>query len=431
MAEQPLRIDELTSRTPLGTDYLPTTPTGGPSGRATVAEIVSAGLPAGQAATDILAWSTGTNTWAPLPVDLLVQSGLPQGHHQADLLAWSTATNRWAPLPFAPFAVNIAAGAAGSIPYQTAADHTAMLPIGTTGQVLTVGAGGPKWQRLSDLNFNIATLAAHTTDVDDSSLLCGSFSNWDDQEYMEIPIQCVHVKLDGLLASKTINIQNNMGGAPAFQTFSAASLVSAGVIVFGALSGLTQLNIPNLLECEGFYLTGCTSIQRITLPCHTYNGDLQVSSNDALNYLVISKAMKMRGIQVAFNPNLRNFQLPADLKLYGQEISLQGNALNNTNGILNTIASWDGKEGRHFWGGPGKFVNLSGGTNAVPTSGEPFHGVESAQTLIARGCTVTVNGTAITTTKKSAFAIPDFDTVADKGKTLKVKADGTGLEWVA
>jgi hypothetical protein len=43
-------------------------------------------------------------------------------------------------------ATNIAGGSAGTIPYQSAADTTAMLAVGTAGQVLqTNGAGAPTW----------------------------------------------------------------------------------------------------------------------------------------------------------------------------------------------------------------------------------------------------------------------------------------------
>jgi hypothetical protein len=42
-------------------------------------------------------------------------------------------------------ATNIAGGAAGSLPYQTAADVTAFLAAGSNGQVLTLAAGLPSW----------------------------------------------------------------------------------------------------------------------------------------------------------------------------------------------------------------------------------------------------------------------------------------------
>lgn len=45
-----------------------------------------------------------------------------------------------------PVPTNIAGGSAGTIPYQTAPDTTAMLAVGTAGQVLqTNGAGAPSW----------------------------------------------------------------------------------------------------------------------------------------------------------------------------------------------------------------------------------------------------------------------------------------------
>ena len=47
-------------------------------------------------------------------------------------------------------ATNIAGGSNGTIPYQTAADTTAMLAVGTAGQVLqTNGAGAPSWATIS------------------------------------------------------------------------------------------------------------------------------------------------------------------------------------------------------------------------------------------------------------------------------------------
>lgn len=42
-------------------------------------------------------------------------------------------------------ATNIAGGASGSVPYQTAAGTTALLPAGTNGQVLTISGGLPTW----------------------------------------------------------------------------------------------------------------------------------------------------------------------------------------------------------------------------------------------------------------------------------------------
>lgn len=44
---------------------------------------------------------------------------------------------------------NISGGASGSLPYQTAASTTGMLPVGTNGQILTLAGGIPTWASTS------------------------------------------------------------------------------------------------------------------------------------------------------------------------------------------------------------------------------------------------------------------------------------------
>jgi len=56
-------------------------------------------------------------------------------------------------------ATNLGSGAAGSIPYQTAANATAMLSIGTAGQYLTVGgAGAPVWSTFPTIGGGTLTM---------------------------------------------------------------------------------------------------------------------------------------------------------------------------------------------------------------------------------------------------------------------------------
>jgi hypothetical protein len=76
-------------------------------------------------------------------------------------------------------ATNISGGASGSIPYQTAAATTAMLPIGTNGQVLTLASGVPSWASLSGIsalaaigstaNANGATISGSTLNLEPAS----------------------------------------------------------------------------------------------------------------------------------------------------------------------------------------------------------------------------------------------------------------------
>jgi hypothetical protein len=71
-------------------------------------------------------------------------------------------------------ATNLAGGAAGSVPYQSAAATTAMLGIGSTGQILTVNAGLPSWQTLS--GAAVTTFSAGTTGFTPSSATSGAIT---------------------------------------------------------------------------------------------------------------------------------------------------------------------------------------------------------------------------------------------------------------
>jgi len=69
-------------------------------------------------------------------------------------------------------ATNLAGGSAGSVPYQSAAATTAMLGIGSTGQVLTVSAGLPSWASPSTLA--VTSFSAGTTGLTPSSATTGA-----------------------------------------------------------------------------------------------------------------------------------------------------------------------------------------------------------------------------------------------------------------
>ena len=63
----------------------------------------------------------------------------------------------------ARYADNLAAGATGSLVYQSAASTTAMLALGTSGYVLTAGASAPQWTPISNLSASTATNLANGT----------------------------------------------------------------------------------------------------------------------------------------------------------------------------------------------------------------------------------------------------------------------------
>jgi hypothetical protein len=58
-------------------------------------------------------------------------------------------------------AVNLGSGAAGSLPYQTAANATGFLAIGTNGYVLTSNGTAPTWTALTGLSAGLATTATN------------------------------------------------------------------------------------------------------------------------------------------------------------------------------------------------------------------------------------------------------------------------------
>ena len=97
-------------------------------------------------------------------------SGLSIGGNAATATTATTAITATT----ATTATNLAGGATGSVPYQSAAATTAMLGIGSTGQVLTVNAGLPSWQTLSGVA--VTTFSAGTTGFTPSSATSGAIT---------------------------------------------------------------------------------------------------------------------------------------------------------------------------------------------------------------------------------------------------------------
>ena len=62
---------------------------------------------------------------------------------------------------YANTATNLAGGAGGSLPYQSAAGSTSMLPIGTNGYILTVSGGNPTWASVGSLSAGNATTSTN------------------------------------------------------------------------------------------------------------------------------------------------------------------------------------------------------------------------------------------------------------------------------
>ena len=71
-------------------------------------------------------------------------------------------------------ATNLAGGSAGSVPYQSSASTTAMLGIGSSGQILTVSGGLPAWASLSTLG--VTSFSGGTTGLTPTSATAGAIT---------------------------------------------------------------------------------------------------------------------------------------------------------------------------------------------------------------------------------------------------------------
>jgi hypothetical protein len=99
--------------------------------------------------TQILIRRGTTAQWATAPIAVLAAGELGLDT-DTKLLKVGDGTKSWTSLPgafvgTATTATNLASGAAGSLPYQSAAGTTTMLGVGTNGSFLSVSAGVPAW----------------------------------------------------------------------------------------------------------------------------------------------------------------------------------------------------------------------------------------------------------------------------------------------
>jgi len=93
---------------------------------------------------------SGSLVFATSPTLVTPILGTPQsGNFSTGTFTWPTfnqnTSGNAATATLATTATNLAGGAAGSLPYQSAAGTTAMLGAGSNGQVLTLAAGIPSW----------------------------------------------------------------------------------------------------------------------------------------------------------------------------------------------------------------------------------------------------------------------------------------------
>jgi len=176
-------------------------------------------------------------------------------------------------------ASNLGGGSDGSIPYQSAANTTAMLANGTAGQVLTSNGTtlAPSWQAASIGEANIATNA-----VTESKIAAGAVT---------------YAKLNA--DAKTYDVPTSGTGVyfTASGDFTSASLSTASAqnpVVISAASSAIDLSLPNTVGTEGATITVCqTGTGAVTIKpkvgaTATINGSTSVTYTLGAQYSVVT-----------------------------------------------------------------------------------------------------------------------------------------------
>ena len=110
---------------------------------------------------------------------------------------------------------NIAGGATGSLPYQSAASTTAMLGLGTNGFVLTAGASAPEYVAQSTLAVGSATTATNATNTaitEDTSTATAVYPTWVTANTGNLPQKVTSTKLSFVPSTGALTATGGISG---------------------------------------------------------------------------------------------------------------------------------------------------------------------------------------------------------------------------
>jgi hypothetical protein len=150
-------------------------------------------------------------------------------------------------------AANLTGGAGGSLPYQSAANATQMLPIGTNGQILIVSGGNPTWSAPTGLTAGNATT---------SSNIAGGLK--DQIPYQSAPGQTVFnvgLTYNGTQFTTTNIVVTSNNNATAATGASGALMVTGGVGISRDLWVAGDINVGGNIYMDG---VGLDTIQGTT-----------------------------------------------------------------------------------------------------------------------------------------------------------------------
>jgi hypothetical protein len=348
----------------------------------------------------------------------IVSAGLPHGTSMGELLAWSTVTNRWAPLPFAPLAVHLAGGSAGALVVQTGVDHTTYLAKGTANQILAMDQTGtaPVWVN-GNPPYTTANAGQFLGVKPD-----GTGLEWGSKFLDKTKAEAFVNTFKNLTSSVVIEMPVSIGGLSLDDTFKPSSVVFNGLIHGGQgpgsgnsiyISGIpnaTSLAFPSLVNANSFVIINCPKVATATLPAiRSISREFRFTFLAELTSLQISDYMDWAELfEVSWSGKITTLVCP--LRNVGRLVfdrctslttlsipylrNMAGNlsatfcalSQSSVDGILQRLANMNGKNGTTEYGS-GLEVNLSGGTSAAPSA----TGLTAKNTLVARGCTVTTN----------------------------------------
>lgn len=211
-------------------------------------------------------------------------------------------------------ATNIAGGAAGSVPYQTTAGTTAMLPAGTTGYFLTQGSTYPQWTSLSTQSAGSATnilggavnqiavqTNANTTGFITAPTTASTFLQWNGSAFTWSAVSVTTATTQAVGDSST-NIATTafvdrlrslpisattgtavVGDRGTLNSISSAIVIPTGVFSAGDTFSLYNSTSGNLTVTQGtgatMYLAGSTTTGNRTLAAHGLCSVVCVAAN--------------------------------------------------------------------------------------------------------------------------------------------------------
>jgi hypothetical protein len=174
-------------------------------------------------------------------------------------------------------ATNIVGGLSGSIPYQTAAGSTSLLPKGTNGQILTLDAGLPAWTTSSAVT-SVGTIAASSTA--NGASITSNVLNLAPADGTNSGV--VTTAAQTFAGAKTFSGNTSISGSNTFTVGTGATTLGGTLAVTGAtaLNGNTSISGSNTFAVG----TGATSLGGTlgVTGATTLNGNTSVSGTNTL-----------------------------------------------------------------------------------------------------------------------------------------------------